>query len=44
LRHHHVPVEMHLYPKGNHGFVLSQPTEQWMRPLFDWMKTNGWMK
>lgn len=44
LRHHHVPVEMHLYPKGDHGFVLGQPTELWMRPLFEWMKANGWMK
>jgi acetyl esterase/lipase len=33
-----VPAEMHLYPKGNHGFVLSQPTGEWMQPLFNWMK------
>jgi acetyl esterase/lipase len=33
-----VPAEMHLYPKGNHGFVLFQPTEEWMQPLFSWMK------
>ena len=39
LRHHNVPSEMHLYPKGNHGFVLSQPTEEWMSPLFRWMKS-----
>lgn len=32
-----VPAEMHLYPKGNHGFVLKVPTKQWMQPLFDWM-------
>ena len=29
LRHHKVPVEMHIYPKGNHGFVLFQPIEEW---------------
>ena len=40
LRHHHVPAEMHLYPKGGHGFILSIPTEEWMQPLFLWMKTN----
>lgn len=39
-----VPVEMHLYPKGNHGFVLSQPYEEWMQPLFRWMQKNGWVK
>jgi len=33
-----VPAEMHLYPKGNHGFVLFQPTDEWMQPLFSWMK------
>lgn len=40
LRHRNVPAEMHLYPKGNHGFVLSIPTEEWMQPLFKWMKSN----
>ena len=44
LRHHNVPAEMHIYPKGNHGFVLSIPTEEWMKPLFQWMRTNNWMK
>jgi len=39
-----VPAEMHLYPKGNHGFVLKLPTEEWMQPLFDWMKKNGTVK
>ncbi len=44
LRHHNVPAEMHLYPKGDHGFVLNLPTEEWMQPLFEWMKKNSWMK
>jgi acetyl esterase/lipase len=39
---HKVPTEMHLYPTGDHGFVLNQPTEDWMKPLFAWMKKNGW--
>ncbi|HEU4902634.1 MAG TPA: alpha/beta hydrolase [Flavisolibacter sp.] len=39
-----VPAELHLYPKGGHGFVLFQPTKQWMQPLFGWMRKNGWMK
>jgi len=38
-----VPAEMHLYPKGGHGFVLSLPTEEWMQPLFLWMRKNGWI-
>ncbi len=41
-----VLAEMHLYPSGNHGFVLKLPTEEWMAPLFEWidktlrLKTN----
>lgn len=38
-----VPAEMHLYPKGNHGFVLSLPTDEWMQPLFDWMRKSGFV-
>ncbi len=36
-----VPAEMHLYPNGNHGFVLKLPADEWMKLLFDWMKKNG---
>ncbi len=39
LRHHNVPVEMHIFPKGGHGFVMGQKTEEWMLPLFKWMKS-----
>jgi len=41
---HKVPAEMLLYPKGNHGFVLYQPTDEWMKPLFDWLKKNDTLK
>lgn len=35
-----VPVEMHLYPKGGHGFGLNNPTagEQWINLLTGWIK------
>lgn len=36
-----VPAEMHLYPSGNHGFVLKLPTDEWMQPLFGWMQKSG---
>lgn len=39
LRRHHIETEMHLYPRGGHGFVLSITTEEWMQPLFKWMET-----
>ncbi len=37
---HKVPTEMHLYPTGNHGFVLKIPADEWMSPLFIWLKFN----
>ena len=36
-----IPAEMHLYPAGNHGFVLKLPCDQWMQPLFEWMGKSG---
>jgi acetyl esterase/lipase len=44
LKAHNIQAEMHIYPKGDHGFVLHLPTEQWMHPLFEWMKANNWIK
>jgi len=41
---HKVPAEMHLYAKGDHGFVLRLPAEEWMQPILLWMKKNGWTK
>ncbi|MEI6948119.1 alpha/beta hydrolase [Paraflavisolibacter sp. H34] len=41
LRHQGVDVEMHVYPKGGHGFVFRHPG--WMEPLFLWMKQNKWL-
>ncbi|WP_288424988.1 alpha/beta hydrolase [uncultured Spirosoma sp.] len=42
LRHQKIPVEMHIYPKGDHGFIFRQPS--WIDPLFDWMKRNNWIR
>jgi acetyl esterase/lipase len=41
LRHLHVDVEMHIYPKGGHGFIFRQ--KGWMEPLIRWMKNNKWV-
>jgi len=35
LRRHKVPSEMHIYPKGGHGFVFRM--KDWMEPLFKWI-------
>jgi acetyl esterase/lipase len=39
-----VPAEMHLYPSGNHAFVLKLPTSEWMAPLFAWMQRMNFLK
>ncbi|HTX17031.1 MAG TPA: alpha/beta hydrolase [Bacteroidota bacterium] len=42
LRHHNVFTEMHLYPKGNHGFVLFMPFDQWLTPIVAWIEKAQW--
>jgi acetyl esterase/lipase len=39
-----VPAEMHLYPSGNHAFVLKLPTSEWMSPLFVWMQHMNFLQ
>lgn len=41
LRHQHVPAEMHIYPEGDHGFVLKLPAEGWMQIVMKWMGRMG---
>lgn len=41
LRRRKVDVEMHIYPKGGHGFIFRQP--DWMDSLLAWMKRNKWL-
>lgn len=38
LRKHGISVEMHIYPKGGHGFIFGM--KDWMDPLFRWMKRS----
>lgn len=38
---HQVPAEMHLYPKGDHGFVLAIPADQWMAPVVNWIRKRN---
>ncbi len=37
LRKRGIPTELHIYPKGGHGFVFRQ--EGWVDALLRWMKT-----
>ncbi|WP_240635528.1 alpha/beta hydrolase [Hymenobacter rigui] len=44
--HHRVPAEMHLYPKGGHGFGMHNATTQdvWMDRLHNWLTAGGWLR
>ena len=41
-----IPAEMHIYPKGGHGFGMNNPTTKdlWMERLKNWLDLNGWLK
>lgn len=43
--HHRVPVEMHLYPQGGHGFGMHNKTtrDEWMDRLRNWLDAGGWL-
>ncbi len=43
LRRHKVPVQLIVFPKGDHGFFLIT-RDDWMQPMFEWLTKNGWMK
>lgn len=46
LQHQDVPAEMHIYPRGGHGFGMnnSATKDQWMDRLKNWMDINNWLK
>lgn len=42
-----VPVEMHLYPRGGHGYGLRRTANTvatWPDRVADWMNASGWLK
>jgi acetyl esterase/lipase len=45
LQRNGIPSELHIYPKGGHGFGMHNPTtkDQWMERLHNWMESNGWL-
>lgn len=41
-----VPAEMHIYPKGGHGFGMNNPTttDRWTDRLRSWLVDGGWIR
>lgn len=44
LHRYHIPVALHLYQKGGHGFLEYPPRDVWMNDLVYWMRINQWIK
>ena len=42
LRHAGVPVDMTIFRKGEHAFVLL-PRDQWLSIVMHWIEANGWL-
>lgn len=43
LRKNSVPVELHIYSSGGHGYLKKPPFDEWFGRCCYWMKTNGWL-
>ncbi|PTY03755.1 xylanase [Opitutaceae bacterium EW11] len=42
-----VPAELHVYPKGGHGYGLRRTADEvttWPDRAADWMRASGWLK
>jgi acetyl esterase/lipase len=45
LLKNNIGAELHLYPKGGHGFGMNNKTtsDRWMERLKNWLTSNGWI-
>jgi acetyl esterase/lipase len=45
LQKNNVPAEMHIYPKGGHGFGMNNKTtnDKWIERLKNWLQSSGWL-
>jgi acetyl esterase/lipase len=40
LRKNNIPAELHIYSKGEHGFLSTPPFEDWFNRCIHWMKAE----
>ncbi|WP_420147943.1 alpha/beta hydrolase [Spirosoma sp.] len=43
LHRNGVPAGMHIFPKGDHGFLGTPTRDEWMELCRRWLKSNGWV-
>lgn len=39
-----IPSELHIYQKGEHGYLQSPSFEEWFGRCENWMRERGWLK
>lgn len=44
LEKHKVPAGLHIFPKGQHGFVLPPASTGWFDCCAQWLRENGWIQ
>lgn len=44
LQRNEADAELHLFPKGNHGFTQRLPIEEWLEPMLAFLKREGFYK
>lgn len=44
LQKNGVDAELHLFPKGNHGFTQRMPLSEWIEPMLGFLKREGFYK
>ncbi len=44
LRRHHVAAALHIYEKGDHGFLQEPPFADWFGRCLQWMRGNNWIR
>lgn len=44
LQRNGVDAELHLFPKGNHGFTQRLPVNEWLDPMLGFLKREGFYK
>jgi len=42
LKKNNVPVSLHIYAKGEHGYLKDPPFDEWFGRCIYWMKTSGY--
>lgn len=43
LKKYKIPAAMHIYQRGEHGFLKEPAFEEWFGRCIHWMSSNGWL-